>query len=232
MTKTELYAFVTSLLDGNPLESTLFDTFLNIAQMRRENQRPWMILRTEDTSQTVSPGNTFETIKDLPTDFRKWYTRFPIVLADSSGNAQQFLRETPLSMKLANRTDITKFYCDYSAGELFICGSPAQALTVHQYYIRKTYLVSANNANEWTFPTEYHSILGFDIAVMFKLGVDYDVINNAQGNANAAQAAMIFEQMSEWDSDLQNSSIQGQDYGTYGGWRGTATGGTLPPDIM
>ncbi len=89
MTKAQLYTFVTSLLDGNPIDTTLFDTLLNIAQMRRENERPWMILRAEDTSQTVSSGNTFETQKDLPTDFRKWYTRFPIVLTDSNLNALQ-----------------------------------------------------------------------------------------------------------------------------------------------
>lgn len=232
MTKTELYTFTTSLLDGLEMEETLFDTFLNIAQMYWENQRPWMILRSEDTSQTISTGNTFETEKSLPTDFRKWYTRFPIVLTDSQANSQQFLREIPISMKLAYKQDISRFYCNYRTNKFYVCGQPSQSLTIRQYYIMKTTLVSASDSNDWDFPTEYHPILALSVATYHKLGIDYDIINNSQASNNAALAVQIYMSMSEWDSDLQNSSIQGQDYGSGQGWTGNSSGGRMSPDIM
>lgn len=230
MTKEQLQTFVTSLLDGYEIEESLFDTLLNIAQAYWESRRPWMILRSEDTSQTIGTSNTYLTEKSLPADFRKWYTRFPIVLADENGNARQFLREVPLNTKLAHKSNNTKFYCNYATKKFYVCGTPSQASTAHIYYIRKAPLVS--EGNEWEFDEEFHPLLGLSIAVYWKLGVDYDIINNAQGESNAALAAQMFSAMTEWDGDLQESSIQGQDYGSDSSWSGNASGGVLPPDVI
>ena len=211
MTREELYTFTTSLTGDYQMDETLFATFLNIAQMYWENKRPWVILRAEDSSQTISTSNTFETAKSLPTDFRKWYDRFPISLTDSQGNNYCNPREVPINFRFANRQDNNKFYCNYGAGTIFFCGSQPQSLTVHQFYIKKTTLVSASASNSWSFPSEYHPILGLSVATYWKLGVDYDIINNVQGNANAGLANAMFQQMAEWDSDLANSAIQGMD---------------------
>lgn len=232
MIKTELYTFVTGIIGDYQMDTTQFDTFLNIAQMYWENKRPWMTLRTEDSTQTVSTGTNFDTAKSLPSNFRKWYDRFPIVLTDQSGNVQSNLREVPINMRFNYRYDNLKFYCNYSSNSVYFCGTQPQTLTAHQFYIRKTTLVSASNTNEWGFPSEYHPILGLSVAVYWKLGVDYDIINNSQGNNNAGLANAIFQQMSEWDSDLANSSVQGIDYGSGYGWTITSNGGRLPPDIM
>lgn len=218
MTRDELYSFVCDqLLDGFQMDTTLFNTFLNVAQMRRENQRPWVILRKEDTSNTVSPNNTYETAKTLPTDFRRWYSRHPIILTDSNGNVQQKVAEVQLNDKNSYKGFLEKFYCDYGASQFFICGAPSQTFTARLYYLRKAPRVSLAASSEWIFPTEYHEILGYDIAVYWKLGVDYDIINNTQGNNNAAIANTIFEAMSEWDSELANSALQGRDYPIPGG---------------
>ena len=229
MTKAEIYTFVTNLLDGFEIDTTLFDTFLNTAQSYWENQRPWMALRAEDSSNTISPGNTFTTVHTLPTNFRKWYTRFPIVLADSQQNPQQYLREVPFNSKLAYKSDGTRFYCDYANRRFYICGEVPQALTAYLYFIKKGTLVSADDNNEWELDTldEYTEILGLTVAVYWKNGVDYDVINNAQANANASLAGQIFKSMTEWDGELQESAIQGQDYGSDAGWLGNASGGRI-----
>ncbi len=214
MTKAEIYAFVTSLNDASPVEESLFNTLLNTAQMNRENDRPWVILRTEDSSKTRGTADTFETPYDLATDFRRWYTRYPIILTDAQGNAVKSLREIPINMKNVYRNDDGKFYVDYKLRKLYICGTVPQSLTIRQYYIGKTTLVSAADGNSWDFPSEYHQILGFDVAVMHKLGVDYDRVNAAQADNNALQAALIFKQMEDWDGALQLSSTEGVDYGS------------------
>lgn len=211
MTKAELKTFVEDgLLNGDTINTTLFDVFLDHAQMYMENLRPWVILRTEDTSQSISSSTTFETQKALPTDFRKWYTRFPVILTDSNGRPQEYLAEVPLHDKTKYRDHNTKFYCNYGSNYLFICGSH-QSLTVRQYYIRKTTLVSGDDDNEWVFPSEYHHVLGLIIAVFYKHGVDYDIINSKQSDSHIDMTKQVYSAMSDWDSDLAESALNGAD---------------------
>lgn len=219
MTRNQIKAFVVELLDGFEMPETLFTRFLDIAQMYWEGQRPWVLLRAEDTTQTVTTANTYETAKTLPTDFRKWYTRFPIVLTDAQGNPQSRLVEIPINLKSQYRTDPSRFYCNYATQELFICGAPGSSLTVRQYYIRRGTRISAAAANTWDLDVndEYTTILGLSVAVYHKLGVDYDIINNAQADANASLARQIFNIMTDWDAELAESGLNGQTYGTGGG---------------
>lgn len=213
MTKLETYNFVTALLDGFEMDQNLFDSFLDVAQMYWEGQRPWMVLRTEDTSQTISAGNTYETEKSLPADFRKWYTRHPIVLTDAQGNIVIRLKEIPIASKNSYKSNNSRFYCNYRTKKFYVCGAPGQSCTARLYYIKKGILVSADDGNEWEFDEEYHKILGFSVAVYYKLGVDYDIINNSQADSNATVAGQMFNVMTDWDAELQESEIDGLDYG-------------------
>lgn len=221
MNKADLYERVTELNDDNAIPTALFDFFLDAAQSYWENRRPWVALRAEDTTQTVAANNTYETEKSLPTDFRKWYTRFPIVLTDSNGNPQQYLVEVPLHMKGANKNDNSRFYCNYATKKLYICGAPSSSLTVRQYYIKRGTKVSSNDDATWDLDPndEYSAILALTIVVYHKLGVDYDIINNAQAEANAGFAKQIFNSMEEWDGELAESALNSETYGTGGGGR-------------
>lgn len=226
MTKTEIKTFTESLLDGNTIPDEIFDTFLNIAQSFWENRRPWVILRSEDSSQTISAGDTFTTPKNLPTDFRKWYTRFPLELTDSSGNVQWSLAEIPMNLKNQNKDTRTRFYVNYKTKQIFLCGTAERTLTINQHYLSTTENVSTDDNNEWIFPTEYHPILGLSVAIYYKLGIDYDIINNNQANEHATMARGIFESMTEWDAELSESALNGQAYG-YGGGYSSEMGGNL-----
>jgi hypothetical protein len=230
MTKAELYTFVTQLLDGYLMDTGLFDTFLDTSQMKFENMRPWVILRAEDATQTASSSDIFTTSKALPTDFRKWYGRAPIVLADSNNNSILYYQEIPLSSKLGYKSAGGKFYADYASKLLYLCGQLTQSYTIHQFYIKKSTLISADDANSWIFPEEYHKILGLDIVNMWKLGVDYDLFGQQQGNNLALQGQAIYNEMSRWDSDLQNSMTNGVDpfSNGNGGWQA----GQLPGEYM
>lgn len=219
MKKSDLYDRVTELNDGNEIPTTLFDFFLDTAQMYWENRRPWVVLRAEDTTQTLAAGSTFETPKDLPADFRKWYTRFPVVLTDASANPQQFLTEIPIHMKTAYKDNGSRFYCNYRTKKIYICGTPQSSYTMRQYYLRRATKISADDDNEWELDPndEFSPILAFTIVVYHKLGVDYDIINNAQSEANAGFAKQIYTAMEEWDAELAEAALNGQTYGTGGG---------------
>lgn len=221
MTREEIYNFVTGLLDGYEMDVDVFNSFLDTAQAIREGQRPWVALRTENTSQTVTAGNTFETQKTLPANFRKWYTRFPIVLTDSLGNAQRYLREIPINMKSAYKGDASRFYADYFNKKFYVCGDVSQTFTARLYYIRKTEKISEADENTWELDPndEYTKILAYDVAVLWKKGVDYDVISNPQADMHGAAAGALFHVMEEWDAELAESGLQGMDYGSIGSGR-------------
>lgn len=227
MNKEQLNDFVTKLLDGVTIPEGLFDVLLNVSQAKREGMRPWMVLRAEDSTVTIGANNTFETENDLPTDFRSWYTRFPIALVDAQGNVQQYLREVPYDKRHQYKGNSSRFAVNYKTKKFYVLGAPGTSLTAHLFYVGRSTLVSANDSNEWIFDEAYHPILGFDVAAMYKHGVDYDVINNPQGDEHAAQAEAMIRLAENWDAELQESTLEGQDY--YGGPSGgfTATGGRL-----
>ena len=228
MNREALYEFVTSVLDDFQMELTLFYSLLDIAQSNRENARPWVILRTVDSTQTASTGDSFLTGKTLPTDFKRCYTIYTIVLTDSQGNVIRKLREIPLHARNDYKNDGNKFYINYATKQFFLCGNQSQSSTINFYYIKKDSKISADDANIWAFDSydeSYSKILGFDVAVMHKWGIDYDQINAVQADKNFMQADLIFKSMSEWDSYLAQQAQEGIDFGTVASSGFTELGG-------
>ena len=50
MTKAEIKSLVTEILDGNELNNVIFEALLDLSQAIRERHRPWVILRSEDST--------------------------------------------------------------------------------------------------------------------------------------------------------------------------------------
>lgn len=219
MNREQLYEFTTSVLDGFEMDLTLFYSLLDVSQSNRENARPWVILRTEDSTQTASTSDSYLTAKTLPTDFKKTYNRFPIVLTDSQGNVVRKLREIPIHERNQYRNDGNKFYVNYATRQFFLCGTQSQSSTINFYYIKKSTKISSTDINTWIFDIyddSYVKMLGLDVAVMHKWGIDYDQINAVQADKNFMQAQLIFENMAEWDSQLAQSAQEGVDMGSIG----------------
>lgn len=148
MTRDELYTFVTSLLDQYQMDEDLFNTLLDIAQSYWEGMRPWVTLRTEDASNTVGINNTFTTPFTFPSDFRSWYTRYPIVLTDTDGNPQQYMLEIPINKKATWKDQLSRFYADYRQKKFFICGKPSVAMVAHLYYKKRGTRISQGTIEE------------------------------------------------------------------------------------
>lgn len=209
MTKAELYTLTTNLCGGFEMDMTLFEQFLDIAQMKIEGMRNWVILKNEDASQSIAPGESFTSAKNLPTGFLNWADDdSPIQLIDANGNPLGY-REVPLSKKYFYKQYGGVFFVDYILNKLYICGTITQGYTIHQYFIKESPLVSAGNT--WVFPERFQKILAFYAAIYWKLGVDYDVVSNTQGNNNASVANAIYDIMTNWDARLQEAQTRGLD---------------------
>lgn len=217
MTWDQLYTFVESLLFGYPMDTVLFQTYLDDIIAEIESARPWMILRASDASQSVTPATAYTTAFNLGTTalpFRKWYGYSPIVLTDVNGNPT-VLREIPFASRFAYKDSFGTFCVDYVNNRLYIMGTITQTYALNQNYIYKSPQVvsgtpSTGQIAQWVFPTEYHKVLGYRIALSWKQ-VDYDIINLQNAQQLAGAAAAIFDQMTRWDSDLQVSAQAGID---------------------
>lgn len=216
MTWDQLYTFVESLLFGYPMDTVLFQSYLDNIVSEIESARPWMILRASDASQSVTAATSYTTAFTLGTTalpFRKWYGYSPIVLTDVNGSPT-VLREIPFASRFAYKSSFGTFCVDYANQNLYIMGTITQTYTINQNYIYKSGQVVATpvapQVAQWVFPTEFHKILGLRIALAWKQ-VDYDIINLQNAQQLAGMASAIYDQMTRWDSDLQVSAQAGID---------------------
>lgn len=222
MNRTNIYDFVTSLLNGTAIDLDLFNTLLDVAQSNIEGLRPWVILRATDSTQSAGSGNGFLVAKTIPADFSRWYDDDASVVLTDGGNNPLYFRQVPLAKKFSYKDATGVFYADYTLLQFYLCGNLTQSYTINLNYIKDSELVSGDEDNEWVFPSRFHKILGLSVAVYWKLGVDYDIISNAQADKQATQAAAIYDIMSRWDSNLQNSMTRGIDpfnSAESGGWQ-------------
>ncbi len=210
MDRTGIYTFLTSLLNEIEIDETLFESFLDVAQMRVEDLRPWVYLRAEDKTQTVPAGTSFTTQFTLPATFKEFYSETPLYLLDSNNNPLP-LSEVPYGERYQYRNTNGKFCVDYSTGKIYLLGSFNQSYTLLITFIKVATLISAAAANLWVFPTRFSKILGLMIAEMWKKGIDYDVFSDAQASQQGQQAMAIFDLMTRWDSRLQQSMTRGID---------------------
>lgn len=226
MTRADTYVFLTSLLGGNQIDVDLFNTLLDIAQLNVEGLRPWVYTRAQDATQTISSGNLFTTAKTLASDFLSWYGESPLQLVDSNNNPTPLV-EVPYAQRFQYKDGVGTFAVDYPNSNIYIMGTFSSAYTIYQNYNKITTLVSAAAGNSWVFPVRFHKILGLLVAVYWKLGVDYDIINNAQGNAQAEQAKSMIDIMTRWDSNLQKNMQVGIDPFSRGVGNQSPTSGRL-----
>lgn len=210
MTKSEIYTFVTSLLNEIQIDVTLFTSLLDNAQMRIEGMRPWVILRGSDVSQTANVGDDFTTSKTLAADFREWYDEAPIQLI-SAQNTSLPLVEVPYADRYVYKSSGGRFCVDYANNRFYLLTTVQQPYTILQNYIKLSTLVSSADSATWVFPERFHKILGLMVAEMWKNGIDYDVISNSQATQQSAQAAAILNEMTRWDSRLQLNMTRGID---------------------
>lgn len=211
MTGTNLYDMVTALNGGQAMDVTLFYQILLLVQEKYETYRNWMWLRKQDSSLTMSPGDTSFTARPLPTDFNKFQSERPIVLVDTNNRAnfQPWYQEVPLSWQYDYQFTDYRYCLDVPANNFYILGSVSQSYKIIQNYLYKPPAITTNTA--WVFPGQYHPMLAFAVMAQQKSGVDFDDQNARMAASNQAQADTIFESMTKWDDQLQEMSVEGVD---------------------
>ncbi len=189
-------------MGGRTLGDTPFYQLINSAKNRREARRAWMKLRTRDTSNSVTSATTFATSFALPTRFLRFYGKTPIQLV--SGTSVIKLEERPLEALDELQTQPGFFCVDYANSLIYLTGSWNQSYTMKIYFCQKSPDIDA--ATEWVFPSEFHPMLAFDVALQEKGDISYDDINERMAKYHGKSVADIESAMILWDAGLQTAS--------------------------
>jgi len=206
MTRDEMKTFTTSVLGGEELGDTLFDTLLNSVRSNRENERPWRKLVKEDSSKTATSSNVFTTAHSLPSDFRRALPRRAVVLV-STTDSNDFLEyeEVLFENRFQRQNSSGFFFIDHANNNLHLAGTLDKSYVIHLFYIYNPGDIT--NSNAWPFPSEFHPILPYDIAAVHKGGIDYDDTNARMAPEDRAAARAIHNAMIKWDTELMLTSL-------------------------
>ena len=219
MNGAALYTFVTSLLNGYQMDTATFYIYLNLARTQRESMRPFKYLEKTDTSQIAQPVGVQPIIPflnplTLPSDFLYLKEDGFITLYDNNLTWQTYL-EIPQNLAVQYLQQNNKFYVNHAAGKYYLTGIVDRQYIVYFPYQADLGDITANTT--WlNIPPRYHSILGFDVASMYRLGQDYDDIQARNAESNTQQANMLFDAMCKWDDNLARSSVTTMDRPTIG----------------
>ncbi len=214
MTGADLNTQFEELNGGRSINSVLFYQFVNLFKNYIEGIRPWIILRKQDSSISVTSNTSITTANSLPTDFRRPYnvlrpngTKGALMLKTSDN-----VKSYPVQIQFGQHqeyTDIAGYwYIDLVASKFYLtgpAGSYSQNYTAYLNYIKKSDDITSGTS--WIFPSEYHNILPELVAELQKGGIDYDEINARQILENSKVARVILSTMIMWDDALQRAEL-------------------------
>jgi len=142
MTGPDLATFCEEINGGASINDTLLEQFLNLAKAMVEQRRPWVILRSTDTSKTVSASSAsaWQTAIDLSTitrfnRFDDWDEGCAIKLFDGNQTFVKY-RQVPFARRLEHIQRPGTFVYDENGKKLYLNGNVPFAGTLYIDCIR------------------------------------------------------------------------------------------------
>ncbi len=208
-TGQDYYNMMSSLISGFNMDQTLFLQMLNTARTSRESMRPFMRFRKFVTIGNANSSNTYQTPHSLPSDFVMLTEDGYIILFDNVQTWQEF-SEIPLHLQIQYKDQNNQFFIDHANNNLYLCGIVDRTYSIFVPY--QADLGDITLTTQWlNVPSRYHAMLAYDVAAMYRLGVDYDDINARNADENGRMAEILFKAMTKWDGALQRSSTTKMD---------------------
>lgn len=215
MNGQELVDLITSIMDGESPDSSYLLQLINLSKLQYENDRSWKVLIAKDSSLTVTGANTYTVAFDCPANFKRYLgestlTQGMMRLFDGANNIQ-YIYEIPFENILEYKDQFGYFAVDYANKQFYITGIVPGNFTIVQAYIKKTDPITLETS--WSnFDSDYHPILAFDAAARWRLGTDYDDMNQRNADDNEKLALGIFSAMKSWDSEMAISALNNIEY--------------------
>ncbi len=203
MTGQQLKDLTTELLGGRELGDTLFLQLLNMAKGIIEGERDWRYLLTEDSANSAAAGDTYLTMKTIPSRFLFPVSRDPVVLRN--GTSVVTYQTIGFTKRHDNQLTPGLVYFDYKNSQFALCGGVSQAYTIYLYYIAES--ADLTLTTSWTFPTFAHPLLAYYVAALHKGGIDYDDVNRLMAPENRSIVDTIRRRLVQWDDKLKRLEL-------------------------
>ena len=201
MNGQELKDFTENVLDGDTIGDDFFLELLNNANALLEAMRPWEYLKAEDSSQSIASGDTFESMKTLPT---KWVETLKMYVGASLLPYTQISYENRRRLSNVPR----RFYIDVASSQFALTGGGNSGDVI--YHVYKMTGDDLTLANSPSFPERFHKLLGFGVAGLFRSGVDYDDFNAVIAGTNRDDARAVMLAMETWDDRIKEANAEGE----------------------
>lgn len=212
-TGAELYTFMTTLNGEEAIDITLAGVLVETARATIEEERPWMALRKNDTSLTVTTANTWQTAKSLSgiTDFRSFYGKYPIRLTD--GTRIEYYRQVPFDRRLEFKDVANTFVHDVANGNIYLNGLVPMNGTLWISYLGSSAEVTLADdlVTAWSPFNRFLPILGYYAVGIYKGAIDYDDINRAMLPENRAALSALKNAMVQFDERLALAELEHND---------------------
>ncbi len=146
---------------------------------------------------------------NVPSDFF-YLSRDGEITLYNNNNVYQTFTEIPLNLVIPYLQVNNVFYVDHGAGKIYFLGTIDQTYTAFVPYQANLGDITATTT--WlNIPSAFHMILAYDVAAMYRMGMDYDDINARNANQNAIDANALFNSMVAWDDNLARSATTRMD---------------------
>lgn len=186
-----------TILDDS-VDETLFYQLLNVAKNNVEDARPWMFLRTLDSSKTAVANTPIA----LPTSWRRTYKL--------SVGYDDIYTQVPFDEQHLYRNSSNRYVVDVASSTYTLLGTIGRTDTVYNYYIKSTADIAAGTSPVW--PDRFHPILAYEVAGYVMMGVDADDTFARMSPENKVASQALKNSMEAWDSqlqyDAQNNQVQ------------------------
>ncbi|OLS16010.1 MAG: hypothetical protein RBG13Loki_0388 [Promethearchaeota archaeon CR_4] len=212
---------ITPLVLRTQLENLIGDTFdvthtyqlLTQAKNHIETTLKLAVLQAYDSSQTASPGDTYLTLKSLPSDFKSMNK-----LVLSNGSTTTTYYPIPMSKREMMQKVARRYYIDYKrmvqgSTALGLCGSIGTAQTIGMHYQAST--PALTEVNEGTtgvvlWPDEFQPIIAYQAAKIIQANTDADEINFRMSKEQEAEYQRLLDALIAWDHEIKLSEMGNQ----------------------
>jgi len=165
------------------------------------------ILECVDTSKVANVGDTYLTMKTLPTDWRQ-------TVKISVGKLPYY--GVPFRRREQLASTPRRYYIDVKNKQYALTGHVASSQTINHWYLCKT--PDITEADEQTdsddlilWPAEFHPILPYKMAEIYQSNIDADAIAFRMSDGQRNQYEALKDALIAWDQDmkLQDMNYQG-----------------------
>lgn len=196
--------FETKIRGSHDLDD-LYDTMTSARDMIEDELR---LASSEllDTSQTANTGDTYLTMKNLPTDWRSTNKMVVDIIP---------YYPIPFKQRIGYRFSARHYYVDPRNKQFALTGAVTGAKTINHWYQKQYQAFTAENESATidltylSWPTTYWPLIIYEAQLLFQGAVDGDDVSRVLGQAAAAQYQRLRDGLTAWDAEIKLQGLGG-----------------------